>query len=76
VEGALSGLGGAFLSASTVSREIAEGDLDAVGVDDVVVERGFYLITNPRRTLSPIAARFIEELIQSGPDLVPVDERS
>ncbi len=76
VEGALSGLGGAFLSASTISREIAEGDLDAVGVDDVVVERGFYLITNPRRTLSPIAARFIEELIQSGPDLVPVDERS
>lgn len=76
VEGALSGLGGAFLSASTISREIAEGSLGAVRVNDVVVERGFYLITNPRRTLSPIAARFMEELVQSGPDLVPVDERS
>jgi DNA-binding transcriptional LysR family regulator len=70
VEGALAGLGGAFLSASTVAREIAEGNLGAVRVNDLVVERGFYLITNSRRTLSPIAARFMEELVQSGPDLV------
>ena len=76
VEGALAGLGGAFLSALTVSREISEGNLRAVQVDDLAVNRGFYLITNSRRTVSPLAARFMDELISTGKDLVPIDERS
>ncbi|MDF1536976.1 MAG: selenium metabolism-associated LysR family transcriptional regulator [bacterium] len=70
VEGAIAGLGGAFLSALTVDREIAEGNLRAVEVNSLVVNRGFYLVTNSRRTLSPIAARFMEELIRTGADLV------
>ena len=76
VEGTLAGLGGAFLSTMTVSREIKEGNLRAIKVNSLEIDRGFYLITNSHRTLSPIAARFMEELTKSGDNLVPMNESS
>ncbi|UCG38529.1 MAG: LysR family transcriptional regulator [bacterium] len=66
IEGALAGLGAAFLSASTVSRELAEGTLVPIGTAGLRIRRGFYVVTNSRRTLSPVAARFLEELMATG----------
>ncbi len=68
IEGVLAGLGGAFLSQSTVSREIAGGALKEIPVREVDIRRGLYIIRHKQRTLSPAASCFLDELLRTGPD--------
>jgi len=68
IEGALAGLGGAFLSYSTVAREIAGGTLEEVPVRNVDIRRGLYIVRHKQRTLSPAASCFLEQLLHTGPD--------
>ncbi len=70
IEGALAGLGAAFISQSTVKREIEEGRLTAFNLDGVRITRGFYVVSSSKRTLSPAADRFREELLQAGKNLL------
>ena len=76
IEGVLAGLGGAFVSRGTVSREIEDGTLVLLPTGDFLVHRNLYVITNSRRTLSPAAACFLEELLRAGPSLETFGERS
>ena len=69
IEGVLAGLGGAFLSHSTVAREIAGGTLEEIPVRKVDIKRGLYIVRHSQRTLSPVASCFLEELLRAGPDL-------
>lgn len=69
IEGVLAGLGGAFLSHSTVAREIAGGTLEEVPVRKVDIKRGIYIVRHKQRTLSPAASCFLQELLRTGPDL-------
>ena len=70
IEGALAGLGAAFVSRSTVEREIREGRLTAFDLDGMQITRGFYVVSSAKRTLSPAADRFREELLQAGKNLL------
>jgi DNA-binding transcriptional LysR family regulator len=63
IEGALAGLGGAFLSCSTVAREIAGGTLEEIPVRNLDIKRGLYIVRHKQRTLSPAASCFLEELL-------------
>ena len=65
IEGALAGLGGAFLSYSAASREIADGSLEEIPLGEMEIKRGLYVVYNRQRTLSPVASCFLKELIQS-----------
>ena len=65
IEGALAGLGGAFLSYSAVSREIADGTLEEIPLGEMEIRRGLYVVYNRHRTLSPVASCLLKELIQS-----------
>ena len=68
IEGVLAGLGGAFLSHSTVAREIAGGTLEEVPIRNIDIKRGLYIVRHKQRTLSPAASCFLEELLRTGPD--------
>jgi len=76
IEGALAGLGGAFLSRSTVAREIADGALKVVRVKEIDIKRGLYVVRHRQRTLSPVASCFMKELLASGPVIAPGVKRS
>lgn len=68
-EGVLAGLGGAFLSLSTVAREIADGTLVEIPVREIDIKRGLYVVRHRQRTLSPVASCFLDELLRTGSDL-------
>lgn len=55
----LSGFGAAFLSVLSVQRELARGELALVQVEEVTIERRFWLAVRRDRTLSPAAQAFI-----------------
>ena len=76
IEGALAGLGGAFLSRSTVARELADGTLEEIPVKGVDIRRGLYVVLHRQRTLSPAASCFVEELLGSGSGITGDMERS
>ena len=69
IEGVLAGLGGAFLSRSTVARELAGGTLEEIPVRGVEIQRGLFVVRHNQRTLSPAASCFLEELMRTGPDV-------
>jgi DNA-binding transcriptional LysR family regulator len=73
IEGALAGLGAAFLSQSTVTREIVEGGLKTIDFPELRIRRGFYVVTNTRRTLSPAAERFRDQLLRADGHLLSGD---
>jgi len=64
IEGALAGMGGAFLSRFTVEKELKEGILKEIEVEDLRMRRGFFIITHSSRSLSPIAQQLLENLLQ------------
>jgi DNA-binding transcriptional LysR family regulator len=71
IEGVLAGLGAAFLSYSAVTREIADGHIGILEVKGLQIQRGFYIVYNPKKTLSPAEDRFCEELLRAGQALLP-----
>jgi len=76
IEGVLAGLGGAFLSRSTVAREVAGGTLEEIPVKGVNIHRGLFVVRHSQRTLSPAASCFLEELLRTGPDIAAEIKRS
>lgn len=52
------GFGAAFLSKSSIGREVARGELAIVPVAGLVVSRHLWLVTRSNRTPSPAAAAF------------------
>jgi DNA-binding transcriptional LysR family regulator len=57
-----SGLGVAILSRLVVERAVAAGRVHAVRIEDVDLRRAFYVLRLRERTLSPLAARFVETI--------------
>ncbi len=76
IEGVLAGLGWAFVSRSTVTRELEAGILEEIPVEGLIISRGLYVVRHRQRTLSPAASCFLEELARSGPYLAGDPERS
>ncbi|UCF88545.1 MAG: LysR family transcriptional regulator [bacterium] len=76
IEGVLAGLGWAFVSRSTVTRELEARILEEVPVNGLSISRGLYAVRHKRRTLSPAASCFLEELVRSGLYLAGDPERS
>lgn len=70
IEGVLAGLGAAFLSQGAATREIAAGHLRIVEVKGFQIQRGFYIVYNTKKTLSPAEDRFREELFRAGQGLL------
>lgn len=70
IEGALSGLGAAFLSKCTVTKEVSEGQLVVINLQDFTIRRGFYVVSSRNKTLSPAAEKLREELLNAGPGLL------
>ncbi|PLX91789.1 MAG: LysR family transcriptional regulator [Desulfuromonas sp.] len=63
------GLGVSFLSELSVRRELQTGDLHAIDVTGLQVERRFYLVSRSNRELSPAAKAFshlLQELYGEG----------
>jgi len=54
------GIGGAFISRKAVEEELSRDLIREIGIEGLKIERNFYLITQERRTLSPIAQIFID----------------
>lgn len=61
----LNGFGAAFLSEISIRQELKRGELIKVGVSDFAVKRRFWLVTCSRRTLSPAAQAFVDQLQMS-----------
>jgi DNA-binding transcriptional LysR family regulator len=61
-QGIREGIGVSILSPLAVAEDIAAGRLKALAVEGLDLTRRFYLTTHRRRSLSPLAAAFIEEL--------------
>jgi DNA-binding transcriptional LysR family regulator len=57
-----SGLGVAILSWLVVERAVASGRVHAVRIADVDLRRAFHVLRLRGRTLSPLAARFVETI--------------
>jgi len=55
----MKGLGVSFVSSCSVERELAQGELSAVDVQGLKIDRSFYLAVKSGRTLSPAALAFI-----------------
>lgn len=62
IQGIKGGLGVSVLSAVAVAEEMAAGTLSALTISGLNLERWFYLTTGRGRTLSPVAAAFVEFL--------------
>jgi DNA-binding transcriptional LysR family regulator len=56
------GLGVAILSRLVVERAVAAGRVHAVRIADVDLRRAFHVLRLRQRTLSPLAARFVEAI--------------
>jgi len=70
IEGVLAGLGAAFVSRSTVTREIERGQLLSCGLAGFRIRRNFFLVSNPKKTLSPVADHFRKEFLKAGKNLL------
>lgn len=70
IEGVLAGLGGAFVSRNSITREIESGTLEEIPVREIRVRRGLYVVLHNQRTLSPAAACFLEELLRTGQGII------
>jgi len=57
-----SGLGVAILSRLVIERAVAAGRVRAVRIADVDLRRAFHVLRLRERTLSPLAARFVETI--------------
>jgi DNA-binding transcriptional LysR family regulator len=53
-QGVLAGIGGSFLSERAIQKEKQLGLLRAITIKDMEIKRSFYIITNKKRTLSPL----------------------
>jgi len=53
-QGVLAGIGGSFLSERAIEKEKQLGLLRAVPIKGIEMKRSFYIITNKKRTLSPL----------------------
>lgn len=60
IQGILHHVGISILSAIAVLDEIDKGRLKAIQVEDLNLDRFFYLTTSARRAMSPLTAKFIE----------------
>jgi DNA-binding transcriptional LysR family regulator len=58
-----SGLGAAFISISTIEKELALGALKRVSVENVVIKRALSLVLNPNRYRSKASEIFISEIL-------------
>jgi DNA-binding transcriptional LysR family regulator len=61
-QGIREGIGVSILSPLAVADDLAAGRLKALAVEGLDLTRRFYLTTHLRRSLSPLATAFIEEL--------------
>ncbi len=61
-QGIREGIGVSILSPLAVADDLATGRLKALAVEGLDLTRRFYLTTHQRRSLSPLATAFIEEL--------------
>lgn len=61
-QGIREGIGVSILSSLAVAEDLAAGRLKALAVEGLDLTRRFYLTTHRRRSLSPLATAFIEEL--------------
>jgi DNA-binding transcriptional LysR family regulator len=64
IQGIISKAGVSILSTIAVQDDITTGRLKALKVNDLNLNRCFYMITHKRRTLSPIAKEFLKFLKQ------------
>ncbi|HEY3068307.1 MAG TPA: selenium metabolism-associated LysR family transcriptional regulator [Methylomirabilota bacterium] len=66
-QGVRAGIGIALISSRAVVDECRARHLVAVRVEDLVVERAFYLVTNRDRTRSPLAEAFVHFVESQAP---------
>jgi DNA-binding transcriptional LysR family regulator len=59
------GFGAAFLSETSIRRELSRGELVLVEVEGLTVERRLWVAVLRDRTLSPAAERFVRMLMSS-----------
>ncbi len=64
----ISGFGAAFLSEISIRQELARGELIRVQVNDLTVQRQFWLATRRGRTASPAAEIFTALMLKSFSD--------
>jgi DNA-binding transcriptional LysR family regulator len=64
-----SGLGAAFISVSTIEKELKLGALKRVSVENVVIKRALSLILNPNRYRSKASEIFIAEILPQIPTM-------
>lgn len=64
----MAGIGVSFLSGLAVKRELERGDLAAVAVEGLNIERDFYLIRRSTLNPPPAAALFCELIVKSLPN--------
>src|SRR3990172_3935732 len=58
------GIGAAFLSAISIRKELAQGDVAAVKIKGLTISRRFYLVSRLKRELSPPALAFANMLLK------------
>ncbi|MBI5721563.1 MAG: LysR family transcriptional regulator [Burkholderiales bacterium] len=66
----IAGMGVAFLSAHTVSRELADGDLVALDVQGFPRLLNWYLVMRRNKRLPPVAQAFREFLLREGASML------
>jgi LysR family transcriptional regulator, low CO2-responsive transcriptional regulator len=69
-QAAIAGMGVAFLSAHTVSRELRDGSLVALDVQGFPQMLNWYLVTRRHKRLPPVAQAFREFLLSEGATLL------
>jgi len=62
IQGIRNGLGASVLSSLAVRDELAKGTLRAIRLEGVALQRSFFLTCRNNRSLTPLAARFIDFL--------------
>jgi len=62
-QGILHGLGVSVLSARAVELELAAGAIATLGIEGLELGRRFHLVSDPRRTASPLGERFAAFLL-------------
>ncbi len=66
----LAGMGITFLSAHTVSRELADGSLTVLDVQGFPLMLNWYLVQRRNKRLPPVAQAFREFLLEDGARLI------
>ena len=64
VGGIKSGLGVSILSVRAIEDELTNKKMGALEIEGIDLQRQFYLISDPRRTLSPLARAFWEHILK------------